>query len=128
MILGIDYGRAKIGLARAEGGLAIPWMVLRVTSREDALKKLEEVVAKEEAERVVVGVSEGRMAKEQEDFASELAARIGVSVETQDEALTTQDAQELALASGMKRAKRKSLEDAFAAALVLQSFLDATQS
>ena len=47
-----------------------------------------------------------------------------VKIVLQDETLTTSDAQTLSREAGIKRIKRKSLEDAFAATLILQSYLD----
>ncbi len=124
MILGIDYGRAKIGLAYATSSLAAPLKVVQVSSWEDALDKVAQVVKLEEAEKVVVGISENEMGEEQQRFASELQALINRPVETWDEGLSTQDAQQAAIEAGIPREKRKNLEDAFAAALVLQSYLD----
>lgn len=125
MILGIDYGRAKIGLARAEGTLAEPWRVIRVSSEQDALKKVEQVVQVEQVAQVVVGVSEGEMGEEQKRFATELAQVLAVPVETQDEGLSTQDAQVMARTAGIPQKKRQKLEDAYAATIMLQSWLEA---
>jgi len=43
-ILGIDYGRRKIGLAISEGVLSQPWKVLRVNNFEDAVEKVLQVL------------------------------------------------------------------------------------
>lgn len=127
MILGIDYGRAKMGLARAEGSLADPWKVIRVDSFDDALKKIEKETETERPELMVVGVSEGAMGKEQEEFATALRRVVQVPVETWDEGLSTQDAEQLARESGKGPKKRREMEDAYAASVVLQSYLDGTQ-
>ena len=123
-ILGIDYGRAKIGLARAEGTLADPWKVIKINGWEDALEKVEQVVKVEQVEQVVVGVSEAEMGLEQERFVKDLENRLAIPVQTQDEALSTQDAQALSITSGQGPKKRRELEDAYAAAIMLQSWLD----
>lgn len=123
-ILGIDYGRAKVGLAIAEGGFASPLSVAKVKSWEDAVRKVEDVVTVENVENVVVGVAEGKMAKEQEKFAQTLAIALSVPVDIQDETLSTQDAQEMAISGGVPQKKRRKLEDAYAATIMLQSWLD----
>ncbi|MEK7550630.1 MAG: RuvX/YqgF family protein [Patescibacteria group bacterium] len=110
-ILAIDYGRSKIGLATAEGPLAGPWKVV-------GLNELNEILKKEKFDKLVVGVSSGTMAEEQKKFAKNIGA------ETFDETLTTKEAQRLSLEAGMGRKKRRDMEDAFAAALMLQSYLD----
>lgn len=128
ILLGIDYGRAKIGLARAEGGLAEPWKVVRVNSWQDAIKKIEIEIQIEKPDLIVVGVSEGIMAQEQKKFAESLALTLSLPVKTWDEGLSTQDAQALAIQSGAGPKKRRELEDAYAAALMLQSYIDGTKS
>lgn len=123
-ILGVDYGRAKIGLAITEGNVAQPWAVVRVSSQNDALEKITGVAKTEGVARIVVGISEEGMGKEQEEFARALEKRIGTPVIRWDETLSTQDAKARALEAGIPRDRRKKLEDAFAASIVLQSYLD----
>lgn len=128
-ILGVDYGRAKIGLALADGPLAEPLATVAISDREDALAKIERIVKVESIDRVVVGVSEGKMGREQQEFAQSLKEKLPyVLVVSWDETLSTQDAQNLARQAGVGRKKRQDLEDAFAAAVVLQSFLDAAEN
>jgi len=117
-ILGVDYGRSKIGLAVTEGKLAYPWKVIRVRDVEDAVSKIREIVLAEEIGKIVVGVSEGEMGAESKRFAD----RIGAV--TFDETLTSQEAQRLSIEAGVKKTKRKEMEDAFAASIMLQNFLD----
>lgn len=119
-ILGIDYGRKKIGLALAEGKLAQPYKVLKVENFEQAVKKVENIIVNENFDKVVVGISENEIAKESQEFAQKIGA------ETFDETLSTHDAQSLSIDSGMKRKKRKEMEDAYAAALILQNYLNST--
>lgn len=126
MILGIDYGRAKIGFARADGSLAEPWKVIRVMSFEDAIKKTETEIKIEQPDLVVVGVSEGKMEEEQEKFAKSLSATF--SVVMWDEGLSTQDAQSMAVAAGVRKARRREMEDAYAASVMLQSYLNSQSS
>ena len=123
-ILGIDYGRAKIGLAISEAGLAEPWKVLRVSSVKDALVAVSQIVKTEQTEKVVVGVSEGKMGEEQKNFVEKLSQKLAITVETWDETLSTRDAQRLAIEAGVSRGKRRELEDAFASCVMLQSYLD----
>ncbi len=119
-ILAIDYGKRKIGLALATSSIAEPYKVIRYESEEEVLEKIEEIVKAEKIEKVIMGISEGEMAEETKSFAKKL----NVSVVFQDETLTTQQAQELSIKAGIKRKKRKSLEDAYSAALILQAYLD----
>lgn len=123
-ILGIDYGKRKLGLAISEGYLSEPWKVLRVENLDEALKKLTQIVKEEKMEKIVVGVSEGEMGKESKDFAMNLQQELEIQVDTHDETLSTQDAVRLAIEAGMSRKKRNEMEDAFAASIILQDYLD----
>lgn len=123
-ILGVDYGRAKVGLAKSEGKFSMPFGVLRVSSPMDVVRKITDIARREKIEKIVVGISEQDMQKEQEEFADILRKKSGVKVETWDETLTTQDARTLALEAGLSKKKRREAEDAFAAAVMLQSYLE----
>ncbi len=123
-VLGIDYGRRKIGLAISDGYLSEPWKVLLVDSLDEALKKLTQIVKTEKIEKIVVGVSEGEMGRESKDFSMSLQQEVEMQVDTQDETLSTQDAIRLAKENGMSRTKRNQMEDAFAASIMLQDYLD----
>ena len=122
-LLGIDFGRAKIGLAVSEGFLAEPYSVIRYEDEKELLEKIKVLVDKEQIDKVVVGVSEGKSAEEATSFGEKLR-ELGLEVIFFDETLSTVSAQELSREAGMKRKKRKALEDAFAASIMLQSFLD----
>ncbi len=125
-ILAIDYGRRKIGLAigDTETKLAEPLSVIRYEKKEDVLTEIREVVEVGEVDKVVMGISEGKMAKEIKEFSKKLEKKIETPIVFQDETLTTHDAQELSIEAGIKRRKRKGMEDAYSAALILQSYLD----
>lgn len=124
-LLGIDYGRSKIGVALAGGGVAAPLCVLKIASQEEAIEKILTLISKEDIKEVVVGVSENQMAREEEEFIGKLKEKTTTPIRTWDETLSTQDAQKYARAAGIGRKKQKAKEDAFAATLVLQSYIDA---
>ena len=121
--MGIDFGRAKIGLAISEGFLAEPYSVIRYEQEKELLEKIKVLVDKEKIDKVVVGVSEGKSAEEATSFGEKLR-ELGLEIIFFGETLSTVSAQELSREAGMKRKKRKALEDAFAASVMLQSFLD----
>lgn len=123
-ILGIDYGRKKIGLALADGLLAEPLKVIKFQLIDKkAIIEIAKVVEVEHVDKVVVGVSEGRIGRESKSFSRSLSQNLRIPVETFDETLTTYDAQKFSLEAGIKRGKRKALEDAYAATVMLQNYL-----
>ena len=62
IILGVDYGKSKIGLAIADGPLAAPLSVIQVSSLGDAVEKVLQVARTQLADKVVVGISENHFA------------------------------------------------------------------
>ena len=123
-ILGIDYGDKKIGLAISVGKLAEPLGIIRFETWSKLTERLLEIIASERIEKIIVGLSEGETGKKTKTFGEKLARETSVPVEYFDETLSTQEAQRLSKETGMKRTKRQALEDAFAASVMLQNYLD----
>ena len=123
-ILGIDYGRSKIGLAIAEGSLADPIKVIRYSDTKILTDQLIKFINEEGIEKVVFGVSEGEMGKESKNFSVNFRKIVKIPVETFDETLSTQDAQRMSMEAGIGQKKRHQMEDAYAAAIMLQNYLD----
>lgn len=125
-ILGIDYGKAKVGLALGDTGsrLSEPWKILRYTDIKILSVKIKQIVGKEKVEKIIVGVSEGKMAQESRSFGKQIGEYCNIKVDFVDETLTSADASRLSIEAGIRRNKRKGMEDAFAASLILQSYLD----
>lgn len=122
-VLGIDYGLRKIGLALTDGEWAEPLIVIG-NKKEKVLHTLQLICQKESIEEIVIGLPESGLVKEIQKFGSDLAKITGLTVSYQDENLTTQDAIVRMIAAGKSRKARKKDEDAVAAALILQSWLD----
>ena len=123
-ILGIDYGRSKIGLAISEGSLADPMGVIRYTDTQILVDKLIKIIEENNIEKVIFGVSEGEMARESKNFSINFGKLVNIPVETFDETLSTQDAQRMSREAGIGQKKRHQMEDAYAAAIMLQNYLD----
>lgn len=120
--LGVDFGLRRIGLARSEGTLASPWQVISVKGFSDAFKKTVELVRKEEIDKVVIGLPEGKIGQTVLGFVKALREN-GLDVETADETLSSRKALEDMIAQSIPREQRKST-DALAAAIILQNWLD----
>lgn len=123
-LLGIDYGGRKVGLAISEGKVAEPLYVIRYLDEKALRASIGGIIKEFEIEKVIVGVSEGEMGEESKKFSLSLSQKLQIPVETFDETLSTQDAQRVSIEAGIKRKKRKRMEDAYAAAIMLQGYLD----
>jgi putative Holliday junction resolvase len=131
-ILGLDVGEKRIGVAFAEGLLAIPLTVIDRRVEETDMELIMALVEEYKAERIVVGVPRlmngdiGTQAEESLSFSGALAEHVDIPVDTWDERLSTVTAERLLIDTGMKRKKRKGKIDAMAAAIILQAYLDGT--
>jgi len=129
-ILGLDVGDKRIGVALANGLLAIPLTVLDRAGEEADMEKLLALAREHGAERIVVGLpllmngSIGMQAEKVLAFSRALSEHVDIPVDTWDERLSTVSAERLLLDTGMKREKRKGKRDAMAAAIILQAYLD----
>jgi len=123
-ILAIDYGQKKVGIALATSRLTEPYKVIRFSSNNALIKELRKIIKEEQIEKLIIGVSEGEMGEESRRFGEKLKTEFRLPLHFQDETLTTHDAQELSFEAGIKRKKRKEMEDAYSAALILQEYLD----
>ncbi len=123
-LLGIDFGLSKVGIALSTSPLADPYVVIKYENSSDLIKKIKEICQKEKVEKIIIGVSEGEMGEKTKEFKNNLEKEIETPIELFDETLSTFDAQNLSIESGMKRSKRKNMEDAIAAAVLLQNYID----
>ena len=123
-VLGIDYGRVRIGLALADGPLAEPLITLSAENRQKLIEKIATIVTENKVEKIIIGLSEGKMAQETLQFASSLEQSLGIKVISVDETLTTHEAQEKLTEAHRKSKQKRKLIDTASAAIILQSWLD----
>lgn len=130
--LGVDLGRARIGLALADDVLRTA-RPLRVVSRRAETVDLAEIsgAAREyEVDRAVLGLplnmdgTEGSSARLARAFAPKLEAALGVPVELFDERLSTFEAETRLRDRGLSVKDARARVDAEAAAVILQGWLD----
>ncbi len=135
--LGIDLGTRRVGLAMSDEGakFATPLDVLEVTSPDQAMGRVLEIVRREGVERIVLGLplnmddSLGRAAKQTIQWGRKLSADSGKTLVFVDERLSSFEAEQGIIdrkRAGEKitRKRKKAQLDALAAAGFLQAFLD----
>jgi putative holliday junction resolvase len=136
-LIGIDLGERRIGVAisDASGTLARPLKTIeRGPSDADAVERLNTLVAELAAEdgvaSVVVGVptrldgSAGPQTVRTKAIVALLSVRLTIPVVTQDERLSSREAEERLSVREKDWRKRKAKLDAAAAAVILQDYLD----
>ena len=132
--IGLDLGEKRIGVAVSddEGRVAIPAGTLAGDKPQaEVIADILELAQQYAAERIIVGMptslsgQAGPAAQKVSDFVEALGERSAVEIAVWDERLTTAQAEKAMLADGVSHQRRRSNIDKIAAALILQSYLDA---
>ena len=121
-ILGIDFGLKKIGLAISEGILVRPFGVIH--DPEKFVSEIMKICRKEKIKKIVIGLSGGKMIPKTKAFSQEIFNKTNLPVVFQDETLTTRQAIVKMIEAGKSKKARKEKEDAFAAACILEEYLE----
>ncbi|HRQ31085.1 MAG TPA: Holliday junction resolvase RuvX, partial [Saprospiraceae bacterium] len=130
-ILGIDYGLKRTGIATTDPlQIIVNGLATVETSQLESF--LQEYVAKEEVDKIVIGQSfhaDGSMT----DHENKIFALIGflnnefpnISIDRQDESFTSRMAKTILVAAGVPKMKRRNKDevDKLSAVLILQQYL-----
>ncbi len=134
-MLGLDYGSRTVGVAVSDSLGITAHGVETITRKEEnklrrTLARIEQLIQEYKIEMIVLGYpknmddSIGDRAKKTEEFRDMLVRRTGLPVILWDERLTTMEANEILMESGVRRENRKSVIDKIAAVLILRSYMD----
>ncbi len=135
-VIGVDPGSKRVGVAigHTSTGVATPYEVWPRRGTPSIAERLRACVAEWEAERVVVGLprsldgGEGPAVRAARALVDELRAELDVPVEEHDERFSTVSAQSSLHRSGLDTRRSREVVDAVAAAVILQSWLDAQRA
>jgi putative Holliday junction resolvase len=139
VILAIDYGQKRLGLALSDenGVTSRPFATWTRTNRRRDLARLRELARKERVRCIVVGLplhldgTPSEMSEEVKGFAARVEKALGIRVEMMDERLTSWEAKQMksstrrALPDVGRGARNVPLDDV-AAAIILRDYLDWT--
>jgi putative Holliday junction resolvase len=131
-ILAVDHGEKRIGLALSDPTrtIASPLKVIEHVSRLVDAAQVAEIAVQNEVGLIVIGQSfdeeghpnlAGRRAGR---FADELRNQTDIPIKMWDESFSTQTARAARIELGVSRKKRAGHQDAFAAVVILQSYLE----
>jgi putative Holliday junction resolvase len=132
--IGVDVGKARIGVARCDPHALLATPVATVPRGDGDLAAIARVAAELEATEIVVGLplslSGARTASTDDAvaFAGKLAAQVGLPVRLVDERLSTVTAQHALRASGRNSRNSRPVIDQVAAVIILQHALDFERS
>ncbi|MDQ4212763.1 Holliday junction resolvase RuvX [Microbacterium sp. ASV81] len=128
--LGIDVGRARIGVSRCDpdGMLAVP--VETVPRGDESVSRILQLVAEYEPLELLVGLpinmrgEDTPSTADAREFAHALAAASGLAVRLIDERLSTVTAHQALRASGRSQRESRGVIDQAAAVVLLQQAID----
>lgn len=132
-ILALDPGTKRIGVAVSDETKTIAQPLEWIPAEPFAafLDRLKHLLVEKEVDMVLIGLPRnmngtyGPAAQKAEAFAAAVKSAITVPILMRDERLTTLQAHKMMIQGGVRREKRKDKADKMAAALLLQSYLDA---
>ncbi len=130
-VMALDVGTKRIGVAVADPSesFALPVTVLERTNLRADLERIANLAREYEAGEIVVGDplrlsgERGPAAHQIDRFVEQLRKTFGGRIHRVDERLTTAQAQKVLIAADVSRARRKTVVDKMAAALILETFL-----
>lgn len=131
VIISVDYGDVRTGVAACDKlqMLASPVTVIKQKDPELLSEEIKKICLEKKAEKIVLGLpknmdgSEGFRAEACKEFAKLLSEKTGLSVDFQDERLTTVSAHNILNATDIRGKKRKAVVDAVSAVLILEDYL-----
>lgn len=136
MIVGLDYGSRRIGIACSDElqRFAEPVGFVLREGDDRWLDKLSQAIQERGADRIVVGIprrTTGELrveAQRVEEFISQLKEKTTQEIVRWDERFTTKEAERILRENEVHFTKRKFKRDAIAAAVLLQNYLDFLRS
>jgi len=132
-VLGIDFGRKRIGLALSDSlrMVATPLETVDGESQKKATRRIREILEEHAVAEIVVGLplhmngDHGDLAEAATDFGEKLKKQVpGLVVHMWDERMTSMEAERALQLGDAKAGRKKEMRDQLAAQLILQSWLD----
>lgn len=128
MLLGIDYGKKRIGLAIGE---KIPKGAgfLDAENTMTTLERIAKIIFDNNIKKVIIGIpirldgSEGEISEEIRDFADKLKLKSDIEIFFEPEGYSSSEAEEILKKNGVNVIKNKGKIDEMAAVLILEQYI-----
>ncbi len=122
-----------VAVSDPTGLIASSLEVIRYETHEELLLRIEQIIKDKKVDLVVIGNPinlNGTMSTRSEktlEFKKMLEDTFNITVELQDERLSTIEAEKILIQNNTRRKDRKKVIDKMAAVIILQSYLDKTK-
>ena len=129
--LGLDLGTKTLGLAITDklGIISSPYKVLRYNNIDELINELLIIINEEEVDELVLGLpknmdnSMGFASERSLNFKELLETKTTKKIHLVDERLSTVEAERFLISTDTSRMKRKKIIDAYAANVILDTYL-----
>ena len=129
--LAMDLGTKTCGLAMTDklGIIASPYKVLRYNEVNSLIKEILEIIKEEKVDELILGLpknmnnSLGFASERSLEFKQNLEKHTDLKIHLVDERLSTMEAENVLIKNDTRRDKRKKIIDAYAASIILDTFL-----
>ena len=130
--LGLDLGTKTLGLAISDklATIASPYKVLRYNDVNKLIDELLKIIDEEHVDELVLGLpknmnnSMGFASDRSLNFKNILESRCDKKIHLVDERLSTKEAESILLSTDTSRKKRKDIIDAYAASIILETYIN----
>ena len=130
--LGLDLGTKTLGLAISDklGTIASPYKVLRYDNVDSLITELIKIIDEEKIDELVLGLpknmnnSLGFASERSLNFKELLEKKCNKKIHLVDERLSTKEAENYLISTDMSREKRKKVIDAYAASIILETYIN----
>lgn len=135
-IMAIDFGIKRIGIALSDSLKLFAYPYVTLTNDSNFFDELKKIIEVKQVEEIILGIpseskeSKTSVVKSIEKFKEELTSKTKVKVILWDESFTSSIAQQKIMESVTKKKKRqdKGMLDMYAAAVILQEYLDSIKT
>ena len=130
--LGLDIGERRIGVALSDtqGILASPFTIVDRKEDDKDIAVILDIIDERQVGQVIIGLpysmngSISQQAERVKAFTERLCGQTEIPIEFRDERLSTISARRMMREAARKKSRKKVNDDAIAAAVILQGFLD----
>lgn len=134
VLLGIDYGEKKIGLAITSPNRAMAMPLAILLNNNIFITEIKKIISSNNIKGIVIGIpinmdgTYGPSAIKAKAFAAKLLQYTKLPIYMQDERRTSKAADSLLMIAGFNRKQRNNMDDSIAASLILESAMQALKN
>lgn len=129
--LGLDLGTKTLGLALTDktNTISSPYKTIRFNNYDELVEEIKKIVLEKEVGKFILGYpknmnnSLGFAVERTNNFKAVLESNFDLPIILIDERLSTTEAENILIHTDTKRMKRKEVIDAYAAAIILDTYL-----